>query len=69
LQGEHIFLLLSVSHCQVFGFVPEGAGILRQHVAQRCIAAPFSAKIITPMPGAGTTKDENGVVAIKGESR
>jgi hypothetical protein len=24
---------------------------------------------ITPMPGAGTTKDENGVVAIKGESR
>ena len=24
---------------------------------------------VTPMPGSGTTKDENGVVAIKGESR
>jgi hypothetical protein len=24
---------------------------------------------ITPMPVAGTTKDENGVVAINGESR
>jgi transcriptional regulator with XRE-family HTH domain len=24
---------------------------------------------LTPMPGTGTTKDENGLVAIKGESR
>jgi hypothetical protein len=26
-------------------------------------------KEVTPMPGAGTTKDENGVVAIMVESR
>ena len=27
--------------CQVFGLVPEGSGILHQHVAQRSIAAFF----------------------------
>ena len=43
------------------------AGNLTQYSV--IIASGMAFFLITPMPGAGTTEDENGVVAIKGESR
>jgi hypothetical protein len=49
--------------------IDNGTTVVREYISPSGIIFGIAWNGLTSMPGAGTTKDENEVVAIKGESR